>query len=80
MKVAEYIERIKEEAWDDEAERERTQIQAMIEIFKKIAPLIDKRINELKVKVDIGMASSTDEAEFNMYKDAFPLTLGDKNE
>jgi len=54
--------------------------QKRLEIFKKLTRFIDSRINLLKVKCDIGMASSTDKAEWDELKEILPATLGDKNE
>ncbi len=79
MKVVEYIEKCKTEiGWDNEAEREWQQIKKSSELFHQLAPLIDKRINELRIKIDVGMAGSVDEAEFKKYQEILPLTLGDK--
>jgi len=79
MKVAEYIEKCKKEiGWDDEAEREWLRMEKATELLFELAPLIDKRINELRIKIDLGMAGSVDEAEFKKFKEIFPNVLGDK--
>ncbi len=79
MKVSEYIEKCKKEiGWDDEAEREWSRMEKASELLFKLAPLIDKRINELRLKIDVGMANSIDEAEFKKFKEIMPGVLGDE--
>lgn len=49
-----------------------------LEIFKKLLPFIDRKVNELRVKTDLGMAGSVDKAEYDAIKEILPNTLGDK--
>lgn len=58
---------------------ECTRNQTRLDIFKKLTPFLDRRINELKIKTDLGMANSVDEAEYNQFKEIFPHITGEHN-
>jgi len=53
--------------------------QTRLEIFKKVTPFLERKIAELKIKNEVGMAGSTDKTEYDQLKEIFPNTLGDKN-
>jgi len=51
-----------------------------LETFKKLLPFIERKIIELRVKTDLGLAGSVDQDEYDAIKDILPNVLGDKNE
>jgi len=81
MKVSEYIERCKKEiGWDDEAEKDWIKMSKASELLFELAPFIDRTINLLKIKIDLGMAGSVDIEQYEQLKKIMPGVLGDKKD
>ena len=51
--------------------------QERLNIFKKLTPFIDRKVNELRIKNDLGMGGSVDKIEYEELKKLLPNVLGD---